>query len=127
MAIAVDVIGWGLWAWVIHPTGFEEMRHEMGLRGAKRQLATSAGALVVVNALWLGFALSMRAGRNWARIVLAVVGALSALWLLNSVSMSGIESSAIPEVIHDLLAICAAVLMFLPTSHSYFSTPAHTD
>ncbi|QKV96384.1 hypothetical protein HUT19_35640 [Streptomyces sp. NA02950] len=74
-AIALQLVSWVLDAFVFAPTGLGETRYEVGRR--------------VVSALWLFLAVRMRAGRNWARTVLTAATALSALFLLNSLSMSG--------------------------------------
>ncbi len=130
-AIAVDVIAWLLGTFVIPSSGLEEMRHEMGGDGALGQLARSAGALVATSALWLLLAFKMRAGRNWARIVLTVSAGVNVFFLLNSASMNGFAWSE-DGIVYDLLvnipillAVGALVFLYRPASNAYFSETAH--
>ncbi|WP_189151841.1 hypothetical protein [Streptomyces lacrimifluminis] len=132
-AIAVDTVIWVLDTFVISPSGFAEMREEMG-QGAMRQVAMSAGFLVVTSALFLLLAFKMREGRGWARNGLAAVGALGMLFFVGSMNMSGFDEETAGEIVYALLvgsipallALGAILLMFLPTSNSYFSSAART-
>lgn len=86
-------------------------------------------------------AVRMRAGRNWARWVLAiglgVLGTLSLvvdpiLWLAdgNSLSQAVTDldavdvSFAVSRVVHVAAVLTACVLMFLPTSNAYMAKRA---
>ena len=83
---------------------------------------------VISLALYLFFAIKMRAGRNWARIVLTVLSALS---LLSSFSASAsvtindqvftATSSRVTEWIGVALSVVAIVLMYLTPSNLYFT------
>ncbi|MGK5447743.1 hypothetical protein [Streptomyces radiopugnans] len=128
-AVAAQVAVWVLGAFVVSPTGFEELRGETGQGDAFAQLALSGGFLAVVSALWLLLAARMRAGVNWARIALTAVGVLSGLFFLNSLSMDGFQWAAdggvgdllLTDLLPDLLVAGAIVMMFLPASNAYFS------
>lgn len=82
---------------------------------------------LVFAALYLFFAFKMNAGRNWARIVLTVVGALAVLSgfsATSTVTVNGQSYSANNQVfgwIGALLAVVAIVLMFLSQSNAYFT------
>src|ERR1700712_1287690 len=83
---------------------------------------------VIFLALYLFFAFKMRAGRNWARIVLTVLSALSIISSFSpsaTVTVNGhvYKSTGTQFVgwIGVVLAIVAIVLMFLPASNAYFS------
>lgn len=82
---------------------------------------------LVFAALYLFFAFKMNAGRNWARIVLTVVGALAVLSgfsATSTVTVNGQSYSASNQVfgwIGALLAVVAIVLMFLPQSNAFFT------
>ncbi|MER6922861.1 hypothetical protein [Streptomyces spiralis] len=127
---------WALGAFVVSPTGFEEMRQEMGQHGAVAQMLTSAGFLLVDTALRVVVAFRMRAGRNWARLVLTALGVLGMFLLLATMSMDGLGWETVTESIGDLplsdsvlslLDACVIMLMFLPTANAYFSTRSRTD
>ncbi|MET1075116.1 MAG: hypothetical protein ABWY11_20890 [Umezawaea sp.] len=79
-----------------------------------------AGLLVVVYGLWLMFVLFMRSGKNWARIVLAV---LSGLWLITT--LIGIASAGgigiVLDVIQIALVVAAVYFMFRPSANAYFA------
>jgi hypothetical protein len=78
------------------------------------------GALVgglLVDALIFAFALVMRGGRNWARIVLAVLGGLRLLFLLVVIIASAGNAVLI---ILWLLVGAAVVTMFMPAANVWF-------
>ena len=85
-------------------------------------------ALIFI-ALYLFFAFKMRAGRNWARIVLTVLSALSVISAFSttttSVTVNGhVYKSTTTQLtgwIGVVLSILAIVLMFLPASNAYFT------
>ncbi|MGW0087374.1 hypothetical protein [Streptomyces sp. NPDC003393] len=131
MTVAVSITVWTLGAFVLSPTGFEEMREEMGEHGARVQMLTSAGFLLVDTVLRVVLAFRMRAGRNWARLVLTALGALGMLLVLTTMGMGGFDGETVTEYIDELplsdsvltlLDACVIVLMFLPTANAYFST-----
>ncbi len=87
---------------------------------------------VVVGVIFLGlyllFAFKMRAGRNWARIVLTVLSALSIASASSSSAQVTVNntvyqssSNQVSSWIGALLAVIAIVLMFLPASNAYFA------
>jgi hypothetical protein len=86
-----------------------------------QQLANFAvGVAVVLSLIIAGlyafFAFKLRAGRNWARIVLTIVAALALLSLL----LGGSSASPL-RWIGDLAAIVGAVLSYLPNSSAYIA------
>ncbi len=119
--IAAEVVGWALGAFVITPTSWGELRAEMGKSEALVHLAASAGVLLALHALWLFCAYKMRAGRPWARIVLTTAGALCALWLVNNLTLSGLDVSLVAERTHEVLAVVAVLLLYLPASNAHFT------
>lgn len=73
----------------------------------------------VLACLYLLFAFKARAGRNWARIVLLILTVLSVLGqLAGNMTWLGIISV--------LVAVAAAVLLFLPASNEYFAARKRT-
>ena len=70
--------------------------------------------------LTLVFAAKMRAGRNWARIVLAVFAALHVVGLLSLALGSTPVVSALLSVVVAVLAAIAAILTFLRESNAWF-------
>jgi len=70
---------------------------------------------VIFAALYLLFAFKLRAGRNWARIVLTIIAALALLSLLFG------RAGSVTGYIGELAAVIAAVLSYLPASNSYFT------
>ena len=85
-------------------------------------------ALVFV-AVYLLFAFKMYAGRNWARIVLTVFGALTLLSAFTPTNRSvtvgsevyNINTGAWAGYVTALLALIGIVLMFLAPSNKYFA------
>lgn len=81
---------------------------------AAASVAVTVGLVVAIifSALYVFFAFKLKAGRNWARIVLLIVAVLA---LLNLVTGRG----TILNYIGELGAIVGAVLSFLPKSSAY--------
>ncbi len=85
-------------------------------------------AFLVIAGLYLFFAIKMYTGRNWARIVLTVLGAFSVISAFTptygTVTVNGqtfTGSSPVVNWASGLIALVAIVLMFLPMSNAYFS------
>ena len=66
---------------------------------------------VVFSVLLIVFARKMRAGRNWARIVLAVIAVLQLFGVLGAYGVGAL---------HFLVVLAALILSFLPTSNAWF-------
>ncbi|HEX5407725.1 MAG TPA: hypothetical protein VFX16_36110 [Pseudonocardiaceae bacterium] len=71
---------------------------------------------VIVAGLFLLFAFKLRAGRNWARIVLAIIAILELISLLN-----GRGSASILSYIGILAAVIGAVLSWMPNASQYIA------
>ncbi|RAS67305.1 hypothetical protein C8D87_103644 [Lentzea atacamensis] len=119
---ALSVIG-ALFAFTQRDRLLEEARNRPdagGLSEAELDTLVTIGLVVgvVIALLFAGlyvlFAFKARAGRNWARIVLAVLTALGVLALV----IGGISIAA---VLSTVVAIVAVVLLFLPASNQYFA------
>ena len=87
----------------------------------------SAVVAIVFLALYLLFAFKMRAGRNWARIVLTILSALTLLSRFTAsgaVEIGGTEyvdtTSQITGWIGAVLALVAIIAMYAPASNAYF-------
>lgn len=93
-----------------------------GLTESQLEAAANTGVTVglvfaiIVAALYAFFAFKMRAGRNWARIVLLIVAILALLSLLTNLSNGTLP---VLTLIGDLAAVVGAVLSFLPASNEY--------
>ncbi|MFJ3634103.1 hypothetical protein [Streptomyces sp. NPDC090112] len=126
-AVAAHAVVWVLGAFVVAPTGLDELTATSGAGGAARQLALSGGVLAVFLAGWLAVGLRMRAGRGWARHVLAVIGAGSLLFLATDFSMSGGETGLWPllSAVPDLVAAAVVVPVYLPALRSRFPAGPH--
>jgi hypothetical protein len=87
------------------------------------QLQTLANATVVLvvvfavifAALYLLFAFKLRAGRNWARIVLTILAVLNLLSIL-----SGRSGTAVGDIA-GLAVVIGTVLSYLPQSSAYIA------
>lgn len=76
------------------------------------------GFVVLFIALYLFFAFMMRAGRNWARIVLTVLSGLSIAGGLSGTAAAGGMTWA--NWVSLVFSVLAIVLMFLTPSNEYF-------
>ncbi len=86
-------------------------------------------AAVIFVAVYALFAFKMRAGRNWARIVLTIFGALSLLTTFGTTTRTVVVNGRTFEVastawlgyLSALVALAGIVLMFLPASNKFFA------
>lgn len=80
---------------------------------------------LVLVALVLFFIFKMRAGRNWARIVLTVIGAIIVLGGLFSLTLGRAEPalSLVTSVLSTLLVIGAIVMMYVKGAGRWFRWP----
>ena len=84
-------------------------------------------AFVIFAGLYLLFAFKMRAGRNWARITLTVLGILGVLGSITpssrSITVNGqvYASSSGPIWIVGLITLAAVVLMFVGGANEFFT------
>lgn len=116
-----------IWAEAIaaNPTSTSGVSAQTLVNTAKT-IVVVAGVLFL--ALYLLFAFKMRAGRNWARIVLTVLSALSILSATSASSSVTINNNVYRSSstqasgwIGAALGVLAIVLMFLPASNAYFA------
>jgi hypothetical protein len=68
---------------------------------------------IIIAGLYVLFAFKLKAGRNWARIVLTIIAALNLLSLLSG-------GTAL-SYIGTLAAVVGCVLSYLPNSSAYFA------
>ncbi|MGP4015195.1 hypothetical protein [Saccharopolyspora sp. 5N708] len=85
-------------------------------------LAVMTAIVAVVAALWIMFLFFMRRGRNWARIVITVVGALWFLLTIPSVAggSTGGSTTALLAVLQLLAVGATLVFAYLAPSNQYF-------
>jgi hypothetical protein len=82
------------------------------------------GLLLV--ALELFFIFKMRAGRNWARIVLTVLGAISVLGALFGLGQPQPALVLVTSVLSTLLVIGAIVMMYVKGADRWFRRPRYS-
>jgi hypothetical protein len=79
---------------------------------------------IVIGLIFIGlfvlFAYKMRAGRNWARITLTVLGALNIIFTLINIRSSG-AINLIVSLIMAVLILVAVYFMFRPDANQYFA------
>ncbi|HEX3783488.1 MAG TPA: hypothetical protein VHX38_27810 [Pseudonocardiaceae bacterium] len=69
---------------------------------------------VIIALLYALFAVKLRAGRNWARIVLTVIAVLN---LINLLTNS--DTASLLSYIGEVVSVIAAVFSYLPKSNAY--------
>lgn len=75
--------------------------------------------MLIITLVQLLFAFFMRKGRNWARIVLAVIGGI--LVLVGIPSLLGVSGGQLLLTLVSLLVVLGAIVtMFLPGAHPWF-------
>lgn len=83
------------------------------------RVAGIVGALVAFGVLFL-FAWKMRAGRNWARIVLTALTAYNVVSFLGSAATTEIGLSFVWNATSIALSIATVVYMFRPDANAFF-------
>jgi hypothetical protein len=78
-------------------------------------------SIVIFAGLVVLFAVKMRAGRNWARVVLTIYTSLGVWSFLTSVASVGAELELIWSLAEALFGVTAVVYMFRPESMKYFA------
>jgi len=85
-------------------------------------LALGVVFIVLLAAVWVLVGFKMRAGRNWARILITVVTVLGVISML--ATADGFSSlAAILALGQNLLAIAVVVYVYRPESSAYFRKP----
>ncbi|MDR6200047.1 hypothetical protein QE374_001956 [Microbacterium sp. SORGH_AS428] len=89
--------------------------------GGNAQVADAVGPAAAIiglaggAALRILFAVYMLRGRNWARIVLLILAIIAVL-----AGLPAFAAGNIVDILIVVVALAAAVLMYLPTSNPYF-------
>ena len=88
--------------------------------------ATASAVLTLVfAAVWALFAFKMRAGRNWARTVLGVLGVLDVIGLVLGLVTAGHTMPwSLFSITEAVLVIAALVVTFRPATRPYFTSPS---
>jgi uncharacterized BrkB/YihY/UPF0761 family membrane protein len=77
-------------------------------------------ALVIVLALVVLFVWKMRAGRNWARIVIVAVAAMNVITFLTNAGAIGLGVDFLLNAVSVALAVATVVYLFRAESNAYF-------
>lgn len=77
--------------------------------------------IVLFAALFVLFAVKMRAGRNWARIVLTAFAVLGVMNFLSAVASTGADLNLMWSLAEVAFAVTAVIYMFRPESTAYFA------
>jgi hypothetical protein len=80
-----------------------------------------AFSILVFVGLFVLFAVKMRTGRNWARIVLTIYTLFGVWSFLTSIASSGAELKLMWSLADVLFAVTSVVYMFRPESTKYFA------
>ncbi|MCT2585659.1 hypothetical protein [Actinophytocola gossypii] len=105
-----------------------DMLSGAGLPDGDAEVAQAVGtfrvAMVLGILVFLGlsllFALKMRAGRNWARILITVLAFVGVVGFLNAMAASGAALELIWSLAEVAFAVTAVIYMFRPESTRYF-------
>ncbi len=78
-------------------------------------------SVVVFVGLFVLFAVKMRAGRNWARVLLTIYTAMGVWSFLTAIASSGAELKLIWSLAEVAFGVTAVIYMFRPESTKYFA------
>lgn len=78
-------------------------------------------SIAVFIGLFVLFAVKMRAGRNWARILLTIYTATGVWSFLTAIASSGTEMKLIWSLAEVAFGVTAVIYMFRPESTKYFA------
>jgi hypothetical protein len=82
---------------------------------ANASIGVAVVIALVIAALYVFFAFKLKAGRNWARILLTIIAVLALLSLITG------RGGSILSFIGEVAAVVGAVLSYLPQSSAYIS------
>ena len=119
--IAAEVVGWALGAFVITPTSWGELRAEMGKSEALVHLAASAGVLLA-----LACPLAVLRVQDASRAPMGPHRSHNRRRSLrplarDNLTLSGLDVSLVAERTHEVLAVVAVLLLYLPASNAHFT------
>jgi hypothetical protein len=97
-----------------------EQRLSVGAAVGGMQVLLAVSILIFAG-LFVLFAVKMRAGRNWARILITAYTTVGAWRFLTSMVSSGAELSLIWSLAEVAFGVTAVVYMFRPESTKYFA------
>ncbi|MEV7046290.1 hypothetical protein [Amycolatopsis sp. NPDC051061] len=107
---------------VLDKKPFEDAAHDANLaQGVDTDRVADASTIVVavlsviIALLFVLFAVKLRAGRNWARIVLTVVTALDVVSIL-------VNGGSVLGYVGLVFAVLGVALSFAPASNAYFTS-----
>lgn len=137
--VVLSVIGGVLNFALSGPLAAQIAKQQPALSRTSAEAAASAALViglviaVVFIVLYVLFAFKMRAGRNWARITLTVLGGISVLLTLIGIgTILALFSAGVVGILGGLLSfvqvlliLAAIYFMFRPASNAYFSAPAY--
>jgi hypothetical protein len=98
------------------PDGEQDVAQAVGMF----RMAMVFGIAVFLG-LWLLFAMKMRAGRNWARVLITALAAVGVLSFLSAMANSGAELELIWSLAEVAFLVTAVIYMFRPESTRYFA------
>lgn len=102
-------------------TSLADGRYAFAGVGGNAQVAAAVGPAAAIIGLAVGaalrilFAVYMLRGRNWARIVLLIVAIIAVL-----AGLPAFATGNVVDILIVVVALAAAVLMYLPASNPYF-------
>lgn len=102
-------------------TSLADGRYAVADVGGNAQVAAAVGPPTVIIGLAVGaalrilFAVYMLRGRNWARIVLLILAIIAVL-----AGLPAFATGNVVDILIVVVALAAAVLMYLPASNPYF-------
>jgi hypothetical protein len=104
------------------PPGSADAPGAMSVSGTVGAFRVILGFSIVIFAgLMLLFAVKMRAGRNWARILLTAYTGVGAWSFLSAMASSGAELELMWSLADVAFGVTAVVYMFRPESTKYFA------
>jgi hypothetical protein len=98
-------------------TGAGALTQEQAVNIYRISMVIGIGVFVGLNLL---FTFKMRAGRNWARIVLTVFAVIGALSFLSAMTSSGAELELMWSLAQTAFGVTAVIYMFRKESNAYF-------
>ncbi len=105
---------------LLENNGWPDTAENLAAGAALAKVSLGLGVALYV-ALFVLFAVKMRAGRNWARMVLTAVAILSAVSFLSAVASTGAALDLMWNLAAVAFSVTAVVYLFRPESTAYFA------
>lgn len=123
---ALGTLGLIVGALTLKASSVPTLVHGVNTRSSTYATGVVIGGLLFaafVAAMWIWMAWAIKRGRNWARVVSAVLFGLGVLRMLPSLIVSPFQPDTIGWTLSVVAGLVAIIMLFQPAASTFFSRP----